>query len=173
MFFGFLVDEQYNQVRKKPLFSLSALLVYGLAIALPFIGLVGFFAPVKFGGMFFMKWLALGTALAMLVFDILMLIAVRKECDKLKKEFTRVIIMIDLPVFLSICLTLKLAHYYLSSLLPNFVGPSLSNAVFVHGLTAGAVAVEIWFANFLFLYLLHESIGSNAELNEASVVPTT
>jgi hypothetical protein len=173
VFYSLLIDSDYNQVRKKPLFSISAFLVLGLSIALPFTGCIGFFAPVNWGGVFFMKGLALGSACSMFVFDLLMLIAVWKECDKLKKEFTKVLIMVDLPVVCSIAFVIHLAHTYNDSLLPFFVGSSASpgsNAVFVHGLSAGAVAIEIWFANFLFFYLLNESERSKRATANAPAV---
>lgn len=159
---GFMLDDRYNCLRKVKHFRTYANAVLGFAIALPFLGLFGLFVPVSWGGMYVMKGLALITGIWMLLFDLLMLKVVSDKDPTLKREFSETVRLIDIPVTGSIFLVLALAYSYAHWILPPDTNLVSSNEIFVVGLSSGAVAVEIWFANLLYWLLFHQPVPSQA-----------
>lgn len=153
---SFMIEQEYDCLRKLKRFPYYAHFVLLFAIFLPFAGMLCLVWPVSLYGLNAMKGLALATAIWMLVFDWFMLSAVRKMKNaRLTKDFRDVVFLIDIPVTGSIFLTLVLALSYKHLLLPTDTISGRFNEVFVTGLSAGAIAVEIWFANLIFWILFH------------------
>ena len=96
-----------------------------------------------------MKVLALVIAVMMWICDANLLKIVKNDPD-LHRLFQNVVRLIDGPTAGSIALVIVLAAVYLHVVLPNEIKPVNTNEIFVMGLSSGAVAVELWFANLLF-----------------------
>jgi len=167
-----VTDERYNDVRKRlhwwsklTRWSLSAWVILGL-VALPVSRLV----PLPLGHhhilnlnwlsdpILNMKFLALAAAMMMWRLDKHMVKVVQTNSD-LKEQFEDTVRYIDVPTLLAVVITLALSCIYSMDYFPfegKFVysqSPERVGNVFVGGLSSGAVAVELCFANFLYWIL--------------------
>lgn len=153
---SFIVDPRFNAVRDGTRFAFYAKAVSRCVAVLPLIGLMALFLPASWGGVWSMKVLALLTALLMWLFDKKILEIVAGKDQHLQKIFHNTVRLIDRPTTGAVALILLLAPIYLRLVLPNDVKYLNSNEIFVMGLSSGAVAVELWFANLLFWLIERE-----------------
>ncbi len=166
-------DGRFDDVRKDWLFRVLSLANSGLAyviLLVPF-GIVVAASPND--GIRWLKYAALGTACWMLVIDSLLWWMfserARRRPDKyLERQFRRTSLLVDLPTALAIIMVLYLSSRY-ADILPLTgvdVAPlcpclakvetdriRVGSEMFLVGLSSGAVAVELWFANFVYWML--------------------
>ncbi len=169
--FEIITDERFNTFRTQRNFSSSVKSIIIISIILPLAGLAAALIPYRAHGMWIMKALALGIALGMLGLDIRIKNIVRRANQQandtkslhksLEREFAAVVRLVDIPTTFAIALVMALSALYLL-FLPTMTTPTdvslppyhNDSEIFVQGLSSGAVAVELWFANFLFWMML-------------------
>jgi hypothetical protein len=157
--YSFIFDKRYNFLRTDRRFKSYVLAIGIFVILIPLSGiLVTLLFPSANGAIWIMKLMALATAFWMWFFDYRILRIVKVRDESLKDEFTNTVWLIDCPTSMAIAFVIILSYLYLYWFLPFNSVPGQANSVhdseaFVMGLSCGAVAVELWFANFLFWFL--------------------
>ena len=174
---SFIFSARYNKVRADKRFASYAQAMYFYVIGLLLLGLILLFIPHYLYAVWVMKIVALVTALWMWLFDWLILRilksydqadpnsitdADRKLIEELMGDFSDTIRLIDRPTAMAIAFVILLSYLYLKWILPTetmtFGSKSHNDTeVFILGLSCGAVAVELWFANFLFWLLFRDN----------------
>jgi hypothetical protein len=150
---------KYDGVRHDPNFVKCANYIRHLPTVALIVGLVlTFFTPARFDPIFYLKLMALAVAALMFVLDFLILSVVRATDDSLRKEFSTTLWYVDLPTFSAILLVILIFFIY-KLVLPASDIAALKhsdNEIFLMGLSSGAVAVELYFANLLFFLVFRD-----------------
>jgi hypothetical protein len=155
---SFVADDRFNAVRHGTQFSSYVKGIIRYTTLVMVIGIILVFLPTSWaGGVWSMKGLALATALFMWWIDSKILKIVADKNPELKTVFRDTVRLIDIPTAGAVAFVIVLAALYIYVFLPHDTKSSDFNEVFVMGLSCGAVAVELWFANLLFWILGREA----------------
>lgn len=149
---SFVIDGRYQTLREHKIFKYTAIGVIIFLVIFVVLSLITFIIPAEYYGIWPMKLLALLAALIIWILDYSLLWVARdKEAGPdLIQEFANTVRLIDIPVFISIFLVLALAWIYHY---PPILGGKEHHdaaAAFSTGFSAGAVAVELVFANLIY-----------------------
>lgn len=155
---NFLTDNRFDKFRRSKRFSIPAILLIFISITWVIVGgLCTAFLAADQGAIWVLKFMAFLLALAMLIMDYIILQEVKNLEPALEDEFRRTVNLIDFPATLSILFIIGLSYVYLYWLIPAEPNSPHESEIFIMGLSSGAVAVEVWFANFFFWYLLRKA----------------
>jgi hypothetical protein len=151
-----LSSEKYNQVRGNQIFVRCtsyiqhvSLLALGISIVLTF------FIPAQYNPILIMKVLGMTVAASMFFLDWIILALVKHD-KHLRKEFHSTVWFVDLPTFSAITFVVAIYCAYQYILPSHALSNNNDTDIFLMGLSSGAVAVELWFANLLFFLVFRD-----------------